>query len=123
MSKTKKKYYALNEDVDPQVVFGQIFGACVDDEVIASVVEDLGENAREMFHEASPEEIEEYGTVDNPKEPDDTPSYTVVDGYLSPVSEVYATLEEAMEKMKEMHKADPDRYLRVIDHIGDLYEE
>lgn len=57
-----KKYYVLNEDMDPVEVFGQIITICVDEDTIKDLEEDF-DNPAEMFHEASEEEIEKYGTV------------------------------------------------------------
>lgn len=120
MSKTKK-YYVLNDDVDPQVIFGQVFGACVDDEVIASLVEDFDEDIRECFHEASEEEIREYGTVDDlhGKYPPD-PFFVVMNVRTRKESGHFETQEEAEAEMRKLKEAHPDDHYMVLNEIADI---
>lgn len=120
MSKTKKKYYVLNDDVDPQVIFGQVFGACVDDEVIASLIEDFDEGIKECFHVASEEKIREYGTVDDPHKYPPDPFFVVMNVRTRKESGHFETQEEAEAEMRKLKEAQPDDHYMVLNEIADI---
>lgn len=59
-----KTYYFINDGINPECVYGQEEPVCIDAATVEWLNTEWGVNLFDNMHEASAEEIEEYGVYD-----------------------------------------------------------
>lgn len=56
-----KTYYMINDNVDPDSIYGSDYPVCLDAAEVKRLGAEWGANLFDQMHEATTEEIEKYG--------------------------------------------------------------